>query len=56
MVDYSPNIIASFCITFPIATLVVTLRLISKRMTTIGYGLEDGLAVCSWIGSVDFAP
>ncbi|KAH7268352.1 hypothetical protein B0J15DRAFT_578458 [Fusarium solani] len=48
MVDYSPNIIASFCITFPIATLVVILRLISKRMTTTGYGLEDILAVCSW--------
>ncbi|KAJ3460508.1 hypothetical protein MRS44_011375 [Fusarium solani] len=45
MVDYSPNIIASFCITFPIATLVVILRLISKRMTTTGYGLEDILAV-----------
>ncbi|EEU43685.1 uncharacterized protein NECHADRAFT_45204 [Fusarium vanettenii 77-13-4] len=51
MVDYSPNIIASFCITFPIATLVVILRLISKRMTTTGYGLEDILAVCSWVGS-----
>ncbi|RSL99610.1 hypothetical protein CEP52_009656 [Fusarium oligoseptatum] len=49
MVDYTPNIIASFCITFPIATIVVILRLFSKRMTTTGYGLEDILAVCSWI-------
>ncbi|KAH7125789.1 hypothetical protein EDB81DRAFT_698208 [Dactylonectria macrodidyma] len=49
-----PNIIASVAVTFPLATLAVSLRLVSRRITTAGYGYDDIFAAVGWLGSVAF--
>lgn len=49
-----PNIIASAAVTFPLATLALSLRLVSRSITTAGYGYDDIFAVVGWLGSVAF--
>lgn len=44
-----PNIMASAAVTFPLATLALSLRLVSRSITTAGYGYDDIFAVVGWV-------
>jgi hypothetical protein len=45
----TPNIIASAAITLPLATLALIARLIARRITKAGYGIDDALSVVGWV-------
>jgi hypothetical protein len=49
MKDDTPNIIASAAITLPLATLALIARLIARRITKAGYGVDDTFAVVGWV-------
>lgn len=49
MRDDTPNIIASAAITLPLATLALIARLIARRITKAGYGIDDALSVIGWV-------
>lgn len=49
MRDDTPNIIAAAAVTLPLATAALILRLLSRRLTKTGYGLEDVFAVVGWV-------
>lgn len=49
MRDDTPNIIASAAITLPLATLALIARLIARKITKAGYGIDDALAVVGWV-------
>ncbi|KAF4988105.1 hypothetical protein FGRMN_9971 [Fusarium graminum] len=53
--DYRPNLYASICITLPIAALVLILRLLARRTTRSGYGIDDWLAVIAFIGALGYS-
>ncbi|KAF4454411.1 hypothetical protein F53441_3037 [Fusarium austroafricanum] len=53
--DYRPNVYASICITLPLAAIVLGLRLIARRTTRAGYGVDDWLAVVAFLGAVGYS-
>ncbi|KAF4969026.1 hypothetical protein FSARC_3680 [Fusarium sarcochroum] len=53
--DYRPNVYASIFITLPIAALVLVLRLLARRTTTAGYGIDDWLAVVAYTGALGYS-
>ncbi|KAM5522385.1 integral membrane protein [Fusarium oxysporum f. sp. phaseoli] len=53
--DYRPNVYASIFITLPLATLVLVLRLLARRTTRAGYGIDDWLAVVAFIGALAYS-
>ncbi|EXK38284.1 hypothetical protein FOMG_08694 [Fusarium oxysporum f. sp. melonis 26406] len=52
MRDDTPNIIASAAITLPLATLALIARLVARKITKAGYGIDDAFAVVGWLGSL----
>ncbi|UZP42798.1 hypothetical protein NXS19_010614 [Fusarium pseudograminearum] len=48
----TPNIIASAAITLPLATLALIARLVARRITKAGYGIDDAFSVVGWLGSL----
>ncbi|EXM19561.1 hypothetical protein RAB80_009370 [Fusarium oxysporum f. sp. vasinfectum] len=54
-VDYRPNVYASIFITLPLAALVLVLRLLARRTTRAGYGIDDWLAVVAFIGALAYS-
>ncbi|SPJ85758.1 related to integral membrane protein [Fusarium torulosum] len=53
--DYRPNLYAAICITLPLAALVLVLRLLARRTTRAGYGIDDWLAVVAFIGALGYS-
>jgi hypothetical protein len=47
--DYRPDVIASIAVTLPLAALVLVLRLVARRMTRAGGGIDDWLAVLAFV-------
>jgi hypothetical protein len=47
--DHRPYLYASICITLPLAALVLVLRLLARRTTRAGYGIDDWLAVVAFV-------
>ncbi|KAL6901057.1 hypothetical protein GGI43DRAFT_403943 [Trichoderma evansii] len=54
MTSLVANIYAATIIPVPLAALALALRLKAKRMTTIGIGHEDVLAIAAWILAVGY--
>lgn len=54
--DYRPNLYASICITLPLAAIVLALRLLARRTTRAGYGIDDWLAVVAFVRYFAFQP
>ncbi|KAJ4269483.1 hypothetical protein NW762_001143 [Fusarium torreyae] len=52
MRDDTPNIIAAAAITLPLATLALISRLVARRITKAGYGIDDAFAVVGWVGAL----
>ncbi|KAF5024440.1 hypothetical protein F66182_3526 [Fusarium sp. NRRL 66182] len=46
--DYRPNVYAAIFVTLPLATLVLVLRLVARRASRAGYGIDDCLAVVAY--------
>ncbi|KAF4459630.1 integral membrane [Fusarium albosuccineum] len=55
MADYTTNVSVSIGVTLPLAAVALVLRLISRRLTTAGYGYEDIFAVIGFFGAVAYA-
>ncbi|RFN45595.1 integral membrane protein [Fusarium flagelliforme] len=53
--DYRPDVIASIAVTLPLAALVLVLRLVARRMTRAGYGIDDWLAVLAFVGALGYS-
>ncbi|KAL7945556.1 hypothetical protein V8C42DRAFT_345155 [Trichoderma barbatum] len=49
------NVYAAIFIPVPLAALALALRLKAKRMTAIGVGYEDALAIAAWILAIGYA-
>lgn len=49
MKELVANVYAATIIPVPLATLALVLRLKAKRMTTMGVGHEDVLAIAAWV-------
>lgn len=55
MPNNAPNVYAAIAVTLTLAILALVLRLIARRITTAGYGLDDVLAVAAFVCRFDFA-
>lgn len=49
MTDLVANVYAATIIPVPASTLALVLRLKARRMTRMGFGYDDGLAIAAWV-------